>query len=188
VAITFDFKGRRLPLANTFRDWRTPNEAASDLGTETGSVFGLIKRMHGERILESDSDPDPPTRGTQYRLTPSARIALEEVDKGAAGEAEMGRLVEGQRLLIAHGDALVGIEEILADPRLSSAIAWASWLGGGWLIAMQPDSDGHAWRKLATVLERAGYSCQRGRMDELQTARQLRRQSASNLDLVEAGQ
>jgi DNA-binding MarR family transcriptional regulator len=186
VSVTLDFKGRRFDLANAFRGWSTPNEAASDLGTETGSVFGLIKRMHGEGILEADSDPAPPTRGTQYRLTQEARVALEELDRAPAGKDEIGRLADGQRLLIARGEALLEIEQILADPSLSSAVAWASWLGGSWLIAMQPDSDGRAWRKLATVLEGAGYRCERGRVDEMQTARQLRRQFASNVHLARA--
>jgi hypothetical protein len=182
---TPDFKGRRLALANACREWSTANEAARNLGTETGSVFGLIRRMHGEGILEADSDPGPPTRGTQYRLTHEARLALEQLDGALAGEEEIGRLVEGQRLLIVRGEELADIEKTVADPALSSAISWATWLGGGWLIAMQPDSDGHAWRRLATVLEGSGYKCERGRVDELQAARQLRRQSTSNLERAE---
>jgi hypothetical protein len=184
VSVTLDFKGRRLRLAQAFRDWSTANEAAAEMGTATGSVFGLIKRMHAERILEADSDPDPPTRGTQYRLTPDALVALEAVDD-EQGFGEIGRLSEGQRILIARGGALTEIERVMADPGLSSTVAWASWLGEGWLIAMQPDSDGHAWRKLATVLERAGYGCERGKIDELQAASRLRRQSASNLHRAE---
>lgn len=182
MAVPLDFKGRRLALANALRDWRTPNEAAGELGTETGSIFGLIKRMHAEGILESDSDPDPPTRGTQYRLTHEARVALQQLDEALGGQEETGRLVDNQRLLIVRGEALAEVEEVLADPSLSSAVSWASWLGASWLLAMSPDSDGHSWRKLATVLERAGYQCERGRIDELQPASRLRRQFASNLE------
>jgi hypothetical protein len=185
VATTLDFKGRRLALANVFRDWRTANEAAGELGTETGSVFGLIKRMHAERILEADSDPDLPTRGTQYRLSHEARIALEDVDAVLADE-ELGQLVDGQRLLIVRGQAITPFEEVMADRSLASAVSWASWLGAGWLVALQPDSEGHAWRKLATALEAAGYMCERGRIDEMLPARRLRRQSSSNLERVGA--
>jgi hypothetical protein len=183
VSVPLDFRGRRLDLANVFRDWRTAKEAARELGTETGSVFGLIKRMHGERILEADSDPGPPTRGTQYRLTHEARIALDEVvDRTLGCRQEAGQLTDDQRLLIVRGDALADIEKVLADPGLSSAIAWGSWLGASWLLAMAPDCDAHAWRKLATVLEEAGYRCERGRIDELQSASRLRDQAASNLE------
>lgn len=158
------------------------------MGTETGSIFGLIKRMHAEGILEADSGPDPPTRGTQYRLTHEARVALETLDRALGSEEEaIGRLMDGQRLLIARGEALAEVEEILRDPSLSSAISWASWLGASWLIAMDPDSDGHPWRRLATVLERAGFSCERGRVDELQPASRLRQQAASNLERAGAG-
>ena len=182
-----DFKGRRLGLANVFRDWSTAKEAAAELGVETGSVFGLIKRMHAEGILAADSDPEEPTRGAQYRLTHEARIALEKLDEALGGEEEPGHLLDDQRLLIARGETLTDIEEVLADPALTSAIAWASWLGSSWLIAMRPDSDGYAWRKLASALERAGYLCERGRIDELQTGRRLRRQFASSLERAGAG-
>jgi len=176
-----DFKGRRLALANTFRRWATANEAARELGTETGSVFGLIRRMHSEKILEAKSDPDPPTRGTEYRLTHRAFVALDGLDEARAGEARPGLLSADQCVLIVKGRQLSGLEAAVADPSLSSDVAWASWLGSGWLIAMEPESDGHSVRKLATVLEARGYECDLGKLDEILPASRLRRQFDSNL-------
>jgi hypothetical protein len=140
--------------------------------------------MNAERILEADSDP--PTRGTQYRLTHEAKIALEQLDQALSTPDEVGRLYNDQRLLIVNGEALVEAEQVLAEPANTAAIAWASWIGASWLIAMRPESDGHAWRKLATAFERVGYKCERGRVDELMSARILRRQSSANLDLADA--
>lgn len=182
MVVPLDLSGRRLDLANVFRDWKTPNEGARDLGTVTGSIFGLITRMHAERILEADCDPDPPTRGTQYRLTHEGRVALEEALREARGGEELGSLVDDQRLLIVRGGRMTDIQEVLAEPVLSASIAWGSWLGASWLLAMAENASPHAWRKLTSVLEAAGYECERGRIDELQSGRQLREQSGSNLE------
>jgi hypothetical protein len=183
-----DFNGRRLHLANAFRDWRTAQEAADELGTETGSVFGLIKRMHAEGILEADSDPAPPTRGTQYRLKHEARVVLDELLAQIGDEhQEPGHLEADQRLLVARGNSLVGLETALADPALSTAVAWVAWMGSSWLFAMKADCEAHTLRRLATVLEQAGYECERGRVDELQAGHRFRAQSTANLERAGVG-
>jgi hypothetical protein len=181
-----DFKGRRLALANVFRDERTANEAAAQLGVSTGSVYRLIIRMHSEGILEADSDPDPPVRGTQFRLSADARLALEQLDHGLMPDDDAGRLSDDQRVLIVRGQQLVRVEKIFADPSLSTLIAWAAWLGASWLVALTPETDGHAWQRLGTAFESAGLTCERGRVDEVQTAALLRRRSAANLEQAEA--
>jgi DNA-binding PadR family transcriptional regulator len=182
-----DFSGRRLDLANAFRYRATAKQAARELGTETGSVFGLIRRMHDEGIIESDSDPDPPTRGTQYRLSHKARIALDELMEQAVDQPdEAGKLTENQRLLIVRGEAFAELERVLADPGLSANVAWASWVGAGWLVAMIPDCSSHSWRRLATAIEESGNRCELGKVDEPQLGRHWREQSESNLERARA--
>jgi hypothetical protein len=139
--------------------------------------------MHSEGILEADTDPGAPTRGTQYRLTHEARIALDDIALQAHDDGqEVGRLFDNQRVLIVEGGSLAAVERALADPSLSAEVAWGAWLGASWLLAMTPGADGHSWRRLATVLEEAGCRCERGKIDELQAAGRLREQSASNLE------
>jgi len=139
--------------------------------------------MHSEGILEADTDPGAPTRGTQYQLTHPARIALDDIALQTRDEGqEVGRLLDDQRVLIVEEGTLAAVETVLADPGLSAEVAWGAWLGASWLLAMAPDADGHAWRRLATVLEKAGCRCERGKIDELQAAGRLREQSASNLE------
>jgi hypothetical protein len=182
MSTTPDFNGRRLHLANSFREWHTAQEAADDLGTETGSVFGLIKRMHAEGILEADSDPEAPTRGTQYRLKPEAKVALDDaLAQIGSKRQEPGQLEQDQRVVIANG-SLVDLQEVLADPSLSAVVAWVAWLGASWLVAMSPEADAHALRRVATVLREAGYVCEPGRVDDLQESSRFRAQAERNLE------
>ena len=187
MAISPDFNGRRLHLANSFREWRTAHEAAEDLGTETGSVYGLIKRMHGEGILEADSDPDPPTRGTQYRLKPEALIALDNaLAQIGAKRQEPGRLEQDQRLIIARGGAQLDLERTLADPSLSLEVAWVAWVGASWIVALDPDAEPQLLRRLIGSLESGGFECERSRVDELTDASRFRAQSRSNVERIGA--
>lgn len=183
MATSPDFTGRRLPLANTFRDWATAQEAADNLGTETGSVFGLIKRMHGEGILEADTDPAPPTRGTQYRLTPDAKVALDQVLQQQRKQ-EPGVLELDQRILLISGGNQTGLDQALSDPALSSELAWIAWVGPSWLIAMAPGSGAHALRRLTAVLEASGFTCQRGLVDDLRDGSSARSQASTALDFA----
>lgn len=153
------------------------------MGTETGSVFGLIKRMHGEDILEADSDPEPPTRGTQYRLRPEARIALDEaLAQIGAKRQEPGRLERDQRLIIARGAAQLDLEKALSNSSISIDVAWIAWIGSSWLMALNPDAEPQMLRRLASILEGAGFACERGRIDELTDASRFRAQSRANVE------
>jgi hypothetical protein len=113
-------------------------------------------------------------------------LALEQTDQALGAEVEVGHLVNDQRLLIVSGQQLVGAEKIFAEPSLSALIAWVAWLGASWLIALAPESDGHAWQRLGTAFEQAGFTCERGKVDELQSTALLRRRSTANLERVEA--
>jgi len=172
-------------VANSCREWSTAKEIARANGVETGSVYGLIKRMHGEGILEADTDPAPPTRGTAYRLTYPARVALDDLlEETGRDRDEPGQLATNQRLLLVKGSALMGFQQTLADPELAVSVAWVTWLGESWLVALSTDSDGHVQRRIATVLEQAGYLCERGTVDELQRADRFRDQATANLERV----
>jgi DNA-binding MarR family transcriptional regulator len=186
VSATHDFRGRRLDLALVFREKRTAREAARELGTQTGSVYGLIKRMHAEGMLEADSDPAPPTRGTQYCLTDDARFALAQALESTQVEREdAGRLTEGQHVLIASGAGVMAVQRVVADPALSAAVAWDAWLGASWLFAMNPESSFLTLKKLAAALERAGCDCQLGQVDGLEAGGQMREQAS--LEVERAG-
>ena len=139
--------------------------------------------MHGEGILEADSDPDPPTRGTQYRLTPATRIALDEaLSQIGAQRQEPGQLEQDQRLLVARGGELLNLEKALSDPSVSIEVAWVAWIGSSWLVALDPDAEPQTLRRLVSVLEGAGIECERGRVDELLDASRFRAQSRANVE------
>lgn len=139
--------------------------------------------MHAEGILKADSDPAPPTRGTEYTLTPEGSAALDRVLELSLDERqEAGRLVEHQHLLIVSGPELVRFNEVVADPALSSAVAWATWIGASWLLAMAPESDRYARDKLAAALERRGYRCERAMVEDLVSGNRLREQAVEELE------
>jgi hypothetical protein len=131
--------------------------------------------MHAERTLRADSDPEPPTRGTQYKLTEDAALALGEALAGEPDQGQLaGQLADGQRVLVVSGKGLAGVQKILANPALSADVAWGAWVGASWLLAMSPSSGFFALEKLTVELECAGYECQRGQVDGLQVGAQLR--------------
>jgi DNA-binding MarR family transcriptional regulator len=75
----------------------TAQEIAKTLGRPTGGIFGAVRRMLQEGLLEASADP--PGRGTQYWLTPAAAAAL----RAALSEREQpGVLRPGQQLLLVE--------------------------------------------------------------------------------------
>lgn len=180
----FNFKGRRLDLALVFREARTAKEAARALGVETGSVFGLIKRMTAEGIIEPLGLGEP-TRGTEYVLTSDGAHALElEMEQRRDPEEGLSTLHEGQEVIIVRGGALSRVQSVFADAGLSRAIAWAATLGGDWLLTLAADTDKFATEKLVVALERAGCTCEYGKVDSMLSGRRLRQRAA---DLAPAG-
>lgn len=181
TASGFNFRGRRLKLAIVFRKARTAKEAASALGVETGSIFGLMQRMAAEGIVEPIGLGEP-TRGTEYVLTEDGAHALAlELERGRDPEEDTGTVVDGHEVIIARGGPLTDVQLVFADPALSLVIAWAATLGADWLLALSVDADQFAAQRLVVALERAGCKCERGKVDSRLSGRRLRERA---VDLV----
>lgn len=175
-----DLRGSRRDLALVFsRGKRTAHEAAKELGRPTGSIFGVIRRMHAEGLLIADSDPDPPTRGTSYHL---AEDALALLDQNLAPTDEVGRLGEGQRVVfVERKKNLATASEVLAARVSTGLISWGAELPGGWLLVMVADADPFQVSRLVAAFERAGCRCRDAPVDALASGPQLRQRAATRL-------
>lgn len=152
-----ELNGSRRDIALALRDdWKTPHEVARDLGRPTGSLFGVLRRMHGDGLLKADSDPDPPTRGTQYRLSARGEAAL---DATLAIDANVGSLTENLRLVIVARKKLKPAAQVLASPVSAGVIAWAAELPDGWLLALEPGVDNYRVQTLLSAFEDARCRC-----------------------------
>lgn len=178
----FNFNGRRLDLAVIFRKARTAKEAAHALGVETGSVFGLIRRMTAEGIIEPIGVGEP-TRGTEYILTENGAHALElDLERKRDPEDGAGTVAKGQDVIIVRGGRLADVQAVFADPGLSLVIAWAATLGADWLLALSANADQFAAQRLVVALEKkAGCGCERGTVDSKLSGSRLRERA---VDLV----
>jgi hypothetical protein len=173
MAQTRDLRGSRRELAVVFGDsWKTAHEAASALGRPTGSIFGVLRRMHADGLLVSDSEPDPPTRGTQYRLSENATEMLAEV---LAEESGVGILEPGQRVLSIHRTkGLRRPAMVLSESHAAGLITWGAELPDGWLLVMSEDVDPFRVQRLLTGLERAGCVCRQAPVDAVLAGQPLR--------------
>lgn len=172
-----DTKGSRRDLALVLRgEWKTAHEAAKELGKPTGSIFGVLKRMHSEGLLEADSDP--PTRGTQYRLAESATSLSEEA---ATAESALGRVSAGQRVLSVAFKTRLTANEVLVSSVSAGLIAWAANLPTGWLLALVEDADSFRVEQLVVAFERAGCRCHEAPVSALVSGKDLRRNAATQL-------
>lgn len=185
MATVEDFRGgSRRDVALVFSESsKTLYEAAKALGRPTGSIANLVKRMHSEGLLTAD--PDPPVRGTLYRLDPTAHAALE----AALTQGQpTGRLQEHQRFLLVEGvsDALL-LHRILARPALSAPVEWAAEIDGSGrrLLAMEPNASSLQVEKLLVALTQAGLRCEQRRVGELLGSEELRRKSVALVETAE---
>jgi DNA-binding PadR family transcriptional regulator len=163
-------------------EWRTAYEVARAQGKQTSDVFGLIRRMHGDGLLEPDSEP---TRGTQYRLTPAGRAALEE----ALGQKHaIGTLAERQWALVVERGlgSLSNFEGVVTNIQLSGAIVWSASLGWGWLLALSPASGEFQAKRLVTAFESAGFRCRESCLQGLLSGAQMREQASTLVDEIKA--
>lgn len=153
---------------------RTAHEAGKALGKPTGSIFGVLRRMHAEGLLIAD---EPPTRGTQYRLSDEARIALLEQ---AEDDGDIGVLAAGQRLLFVERPARrASALEVLAAESLTAPVAWVAETDGGWLLALTPDlEDAYPVDRLALAFERADVAVTEMYVAGLRNGRALRNRAA----------
>jgi DNA-binding PadR family transcriptional regulator len=173
-----DLKGSRRDIAVALSDdWRTANEVAKMLGKQTGSIFGVLRRMHADGLLTADSDPDPPTRGTQYRLT---ALGLEALREALADAGYVGQLAEGGRLLfVERRKGLLPASEVLASKVGAGLVEWAAELPSGWLLALVDGADAHRVHLLQGELEQAGCRWHDLHVDALVTGAMLRQRAES---------
>lgn len=184
-----DLKGSRRELALVFADgrWRTANEAARAMGRPTGSIFGVLRRMHQDGLLEPDTDEEVPRRGTQYRLTAQGQAALVAA---LAEEQPPGRVAVGTWLVIVeHGEAhkpVTSFNSVLENPSVAGEVAWGVSLAWGWILALvEGAAEWHATR-LARAFEEHGFRCRYASPTTLTTGAQLRTQAATLLESVGA--
>jgi DNA-binding PadR family transcriptional regulator len=173
-----DLRGSRRDLALVFAEGqKTAHEAAKAMGRPTGSIYGVVRRMHADGLLVADSDPDPPTRGTQYRLSPEASDVLRD----SLGErAGVGQLLRGQRLLIVERKQdRVRAASVLATSASAGIIAWGAELSSGWLIVIDADVDPFRIQRLCMAFERAGCRCREGPVDAVLAGSLLRERATT---------
>jgi hypothetical protein len=154
------------------RRWRTANETARAMGKPTGAIFGVLRRMHSDGLLEADSDE--PTRGTQYRLTALGERALAEV---LSEQQPAGQLSSDQWLLMVERGSEAGLREfyaVLATTSLSGVIAWATSVGWGWLVVCGTDAAEFTVARLTNAFRDAGFRCHEARAGTLLSGTQLR--------------
>jgi len=176
VAQTRKLRGSRRELAVIFSDgWKTANEAARAIGRPTGSIFGVLRRMHAEGLLESDSETDPPTRGTQYRLSETATVLLAEA---LADESGVGVLEPGQRvLLVSYRKGFRRAAAVIASSDAAGLIAWGAELSDGWLLVLSEEVDTFRAQRLLASLEAAGCKCSHSPVDAVLAGAPLRERS-----------
>ncbi len=166
-------KGSRRELVIAFGDdWKTAHEIAVSLGRATGSIFGVLRRMHSDGLLISDCEPDKPTRGTQYHVTESATelLGAEPYD-----EDGVGHLKRGQRLLIVERrKGRRRATRVLTESSSAGVIAWGAETPSGWLLVIAGDVDPFRVQDLSTAFEAAGCRCQEAPVDAVAPGSLLR--------------
>lgn len=178
-------RGSRRELALALSDGpRTAHEVAKTVGKPTGSLFGVLRRMHVEGLLLADTDP--PTRGTEYTLAPAAREALREPAHAAA---TVGLLRRGQQLLIVEQPAdQLAAQRVLSLTSLAGSVAWAAEVGGGWLLAIESEVSGsYPLQRLEAALSVAGISCRQVHVTGVLAGDELRDRASWLLEEVGAG-
>jgi hypothetical protein len=178
MARTSDFRGSRRELATVLGDgWMTAHEAAVALGRPTGSIFGVLRRMHGDGLLVADSDPDPPTRGTQYRLSDEAKEALSDSMNETGG---VGQLAKNQRVLVVERKkSRLAATKVLTEGESAGLILWGAELPNGWLLVIDPDADVFRVQVLSAAFERTGCRCYEARVDDVHSGPMLRRRAGT---------
>jgi DNA-binding PadR family transcriptional regulator len=174
-----ELKGSRRELATVLADgrWSTAYETARAMGKPTGAIFGLLRRMHTDGLLEADSETL--TRGTQYRLTHKGSVALEEA---LAEEPAIGQLTADQWLLVvAHTDQtrLTDFQHVVARTTHSGGIGWGVGLGWGWLLAFDPGSEAFAVERAVAAFEEAGFRCRYAQAVVLLSGNEIRSRAAT---------
>lgn len=173
MATARDFHRSRREIGLAVSDTpRTQYEIGKTLGRSSGSISRPLHSMLSDGLLLAD--PDPPVRGTLYRLNPEARDALEEA---AAGALQPGVLVRDQRLLFVQGgEDRMQAMALLAKPSLSGAVAWAARTDAstGLLLAMNPDADDLQVDKLIVALKARGFELREGVTGQITSASELR--------------
>lgn len=174
-----DLRGSRRDLAIAFADGeKTAHEVARALGRSTGSIFGVLRRMHADGLLTTDSDPDPPTRGTQYQLTSLARELLAHA---LSLESGVGQLAQGQRLLIVQRmEDRLRPSEVFTKSSNAGIIAWAAEMPNGWLLVVGADVESFRAKALCAAFEKAGCRCYEDCVDAV-VAGSLQRARAETL-------
>lgn len=179
-----DFRGSRRELVLAFSDGsKTAHEAGRALGRPTGSIFGVLKRMHAEGLLVADTDP--PSRGTRYELAPGVREALRDAEAEASA---VGTLERGQRLLLVdHPSDPIAAQRALSRESLAGSVAWAAEVGGGWLLALAPEvSSSYPLQRLEAALSQAGAACRQVHVTDLLDGDELRDRACWLLEDLEA--
>jgi hypothetical protein len=131
--------------------------------------------MHSDGLLISDSDPDPPTRGTQYRLSDNATEMLADV---LSEESGVGILEPGQRvLLVQRTKGLRRPAKVLSESHAAGLIAWGAELPDGWLLVVSEDVDPFRVQNLLAALERVGCKCRQSPVDAILAGQPLRKRA-----------
>jgi DNA-binding PadR family transcriptional regulator len=184
MASARELKGTRREVLLVLGDgrWWTTQEIAHARGVKVASIYGTVQRMHAEGWIEADTDPDPPTRGTQYRIADTGRRLL---DVALAEEQPVGQVSDGQWLLLVeeHGfddRRTLAFHQIMEDARLSGSLAWGAPLGWGWLLAFEPGVGKFQRDDLAIELGRAGFHCREAQPEVLYTGAGLREQAVAH--------
>jgi DNA-binding PadR family transcriptional regulator len=179
-----DLRGSRLDVAVVLTDReRTAHEIAKALGKPTGAIFGVVRRMHSDGILDADSDPDPPTRGTQYSLSESGAAALGDA---LAEEKSAGQISEGQRLImVERRKGLKRPNEVVGGSDARGLIEWGLEFPDGWLLVLVEGADPYRIRKLQREFEDAGCRCHDATVDAVLSAALLRRRARDIAGIVE---
>lgn len=178
-------RGSRRELALVFADGpRTAHEAGKALGKQTGSFFGVLRRMHAEGLLVADTET--PTRGTQYTLAPEVQAALTVHSDGAAA---IGVVAPRQQLLLVDQPSdPIAAQRVLARHSIAGSVAWAAEVGGGWLLAIADDvSDAYQLQRLEMALAHAGMQCRQVHVTGVVAGAELRERASWLLDELKGG-
>jgi len=178
-----DFRGTRLAVSLALlQGAMAASQLARHLGKPTGSIFGVLRRMVADGILEIDTDA--PTRGTLYSLTPAAREILREVEREPDA---IGRIERDQKLLLVESPAaMTTAQEVLAEGRASNLIVWAAETNGGWLLSLDTDSSYPVYQ-LRMALETAGAPSRELSVGDVLSGAELQERGAWLLEDVEQG-
>jgi DNA-binding MarR family transcriptional regulator len=155
----------------------TVSEIAELIDKPPGSFFGVLKRMVGDGLVVTDSGA--PARGTRYSLSAVARQLL----RTAGGEhISPGAVEPSQKLMLvgSPGD-LPRAQKVLAQDWISSMIAWAAEVEGGWLLGLDLGSS-YPEQRLRMALEEAGASVRQLSIDEVMSGVELRNRATWLLD------